>query len=681
MRLVAKEAAIESEKKAVAEAQKAFVSLIDSLQQYLVSLFDTEDVAHVEEIVQASLSEFENKWRLAEKEKQPSDHQRSSYTRYSQSILEVAGILHSFGRPLTALEDDEVKILRQILKPARDVKEEFVSEHLKSLRSRLNELQDQKRKLEEETQTIIKQINGLIRKANRVIEEGNLRQAFGIRKAINEKLEALGKVPTRMESQLEELDVSINKLQDYRNFATEPKKLELIAKMQNLADVAQSNPDDLDAENHADQIKKLQSDWKELIIGGKDSQPELWEKFHALSQAAYVPCDEFYSHRSEERQKNLKNRQELVEQMQAYLDQYNWENADWKEVEKVLRTAKQAWGSYAPVDRSANKPIQKSFDGILKSIQEIIDVEYGKNEKAKQGIVEKAEHLVESENLRDAIEQVKQLQSQWKNIGRTWQKQENKLWKAFRVHCDAVFERKDKQTQEFKAELDKNLSEALSICDKIRELANRQDASILEARSEIDELKSAFNAIHPLPKNSEKKTKETFASAVKAFEKAIREYRQHQEALTWKQVFECKTMVNDWQNKRLDKSEEDGDKQAIVDKIASIEKWPKGCKAVLLQTLDQPIIEDKRNENTESVKMLCIRLEILLDKPSPSEDQSLRMAYQVSRLQKGMSNSSQVSADQQLEEITRDWFAAEVINPDDFAQLTERFMNVRFGGG
>ena len=45
-----------------------------------------------------------------------------------------------------------------------------------------------------------------------------------------------------------------------------------------------------------------------------------------------------------------------------------------------------------------------------------------------------------------------------------------------------------------------------------------------------------------------------------------------------------------------------------------------------------PTTEDKLRE-------LCIRSEIVADKPSPESDQSLRMSLQVERLSKGMNNN------------------------------------------
>ncbi len=683
------------EEKAKANAKefaenKAKTFFSDSINQIKVIIAQLYSLSSIEadelEKANASIKELENNWHESLSNAKPSKTQselfKTSITQL-RNLIEHVSTLGTLTTQIENLEsaDEDNKETHQknlliYLAPAKLLSED-IPQQVITARTAIEEYETKVNIKKEKEQANLRQLGGLIRKVNSAINQGNLRQASGLRKAINERLEEIENLPKRFNEQIEELDSGIEKLQDYRNFATEPKKLELISSMEILAnqsrDYLSGDNKNLDREDLADQIKKLQSDWKELVYGGKDTQPELWEKFHDLSQQAYEPCKEFFNEKSEERQANLEKRKQLLNQVETYLEQYNWELADWKDVETVLRTAKKEWSSYSPVERSTNAPIQKSFNAVLNNIQKLIDEEFQRNKRQKEVIVESAEKLLEIDNIDDAIEKVKSLQTKWKSIGKTWQKEENKLWKTYRDHCDSIFERKDKEREEFKSELDKNRKAAEEICHLIESFSKETGQTLIDKRAEVESLSTSFSEITPLPKNKEKELQRRFSSALDSYEDSIQKDRVRQESEIWNKIFELKECLNKAQFNTTQENLTNSLEKVGFDSIYSkIEKWPSGVKGIFDKIKAQSEFTTTSEEREKSYKLLCIRLETSFDVSTPEEDQTLRMEYQVTRLKEGLMQNKE-SKPELKEKLLLDWLSLDPINDTLYKKYFSRF--------
>jgi hypothetical protein len=116
-------------------------------------------------------------------------------------------------------------------------------------------------------------------------------------------------------------------------------------------------------------------------------------------------------------------------------------------------------------------------------------------------------------------------------------------------------------------------------------------------------------------------------------------------------------------------------RQAAEDYIAAVTQWPKGghdaVKAALASTSGADL-----EANEKSLRMLCIRAEILADRPSPPEDQTLRREYQVQRLMQSMGQGITVDASH-MDTLTLEWVQAGPIEAGRYAQLLERFKVCR----
>ena len=138
------------------------------------------------------------------------------------------------------------------------------------------------------------------------------------------------------------------------------------------------------------------------------------------------------------RRNNLEKRKTLVEQLQAYNDSQQWDNADsssinWPGVNALISTAIKEWRSYSPIERGPNQAVQLMFDRNLDVLRKQLSDYHLRNSDLKKKLIDKAQSLLEHEDNRKAIEEVKRLQAQWKQLGPAAHKDEQSLWR--RVSC------------------------------------------------------------------------------------------------------------------------------------------------------------------------------------------------------------------------------------------------------
>ena len=135
----------------------------------------------------------------------------------------------------------------------------------------------------------LRQVGALIGRANRAVNDGRSGQAAGIRRALAEAVAGLPAIPAYMTNQIEQLDQRLNELQDWKSYAVAPKRAQLVGQMQALVG-STADPVEL-----AEQIKRLQEEWKSLTRGSADQSDDDWQKFHEAAQAAYQPCKEYFA--------------------------------------------------------------------------------------------------------------------------------------------------------------------------------------------------------------------------------------------------------------------------------------------------------------------------------------------------------------------------------------------------
>ncbi len=644
------------------------------------------DIYDLEQVDEEQISEFleqceslKQEWRELKQYGKPSSAEAKDYTNMFDAVDSLISTYKDNGCLFQSLvffeqaqsdidlaeRESHIKLLRKLLYPIQSLSAYESPKNAKRAVEVLEKVDADYANRREDRQKQIRHIGGLLRKGLAAAGQGRLRQAIGIRHSIEEKCKELDALPSNLSRQLEDLDVAVEKLVDWQAYAVVPKKKALIESMESLVGI------DVPPEALATKIKNLQDQWKSLSQSGKDRQEELWQKFSELADKAYEPCKIYYQDLAEQRKQNLEKRQLLVKQLEDFYSDYTWDSADWKHVESILSTARSELHGYAPVDRSANKPVLAAFDKAIASIKEKLEEELNKNKAAKERLIQQAEKLADIADIQQAIDSAKRLQMQWKSIGRCHYRDNDKLWKAFRGHCDTVFDKKQQQYEARKAEVDAIVAKAKAVLQNMEMMVNLPTEELFSKRAERDELQKEFSQIDGLPEKVQRGIERDLKKAVDAIETKLNAAKRDKEANAWRSYFDVCEKINAY---CCDFQENDSDQSAkrteLDEFIASVDQWPDGCFNLIKQRMAAQDFEVKE-DNLKALKILCIRVEILSEKETPEQDKSLRMEYQVNMLKKGI--GTVIQEENVAASIAKEWGQAGPVSQEDYASVFKRF--------
>jgi len=197
-------------------------------------------------------------------------------------------------------------------------------------------------------------------------------------------------------------------------------------------------------------LQELQTQWKESGSVSPHKYKEVQAEYSKAVEDFYYNLKIYRDLQEHDLKKNLELKQAVIEKIKGL------QNTDSiKEAEHSLKTFRNEWEEIGPV------PNEK-WDGLKASYRAALDETYGKikgyyknleekketNLKAKQELVEKMKELTASLDLRSAsawnakTNEVIAIQNQWKGIGRTTEKDNEKIWTEFRTYCDKFFDTK-----------------------------------------------------------------------------------------------------------------------------------------------------------------------------------------------------------------------------------------------
>ncbi|MBW4936156.1 DUF349 domain-containing protein [Marinobacter sp. F4206] len=437
------------------------------------------------------------------------------------------------------------------------------------------------------------------------LEAKQLKESRQLLKTVQQQFKSLDRRHGKpFQARMQLLNGQMRELSDWLGFATEPKQIELCEQMEYLAEQP------MEPEAKAERIKELQNEWRNL---GGSSDRALWTRFKAASDKAYEPCKDYFSAKSGLKRANLEKRQAICDELETFLNHADWTNIDWKAAEKIHLTARQEWKAAWPVEFRENRQVQKRFDDLLKKLEAPLDQERQKNEALKQEIVERANALIDHEPLQDAMNQAKNLQSDWKAIGITRHREDRKLWQAFRKACDQIFARRDAQRNEQQQAARAADDAATAVLEETETLGSDNDASTLT---------DALKRLHDLQ--------------VSALSPALKERLQSEKQRLKRAMAnqELRANVSAWQSLVMARTTGPADRAEVPG------HWP-------------DLAADQNNLDHGE---LVIRAEILGGIASPDSDQQRRMEIQVQRLAEGMGSSEQAGEGiEELEKLVARW--------------------------
>ncbi|MBX7126957.1 MAG: DUF349 domain-containing protein, partial [Cyclobacteriaceae bacterium] len=192
----------------------------------------------------------------------------------------------------------------------------------------------------------------------------------------------------------------------------------------------------------------------------------------------------------EQRQRNLIRKQELLEQLRTLVD-----SEDNASSMKAFKEIQAGWKKAGAVPANFNKDLWASYHALVdrfydqRSILfELKELDRRKNLEAKQELVMRAEKLMASERINDAVKELNELHNEFRHIGPVPKEEQEALWLQFKKASDAVYEKRDAFVKELTINLHKNLEQKNTLLATIEPFATYQTDRIKEWNEKTREI-------------------------------------------------------------------------------------------------------------------------------------------------------------------------------------------------
>lgn len=351
------------------------------------------------------------------------------------------------------------------------------------------------------------------------IEGGELKAARTDAGNIRKRLKAFPEhAATPLNRHLARASGRLGELSDWQTYATTPKRESLLNNMQQIAETP------LAARDQADRIKHLRSEWNELGPIGRSQDHKLLDAFNEAAERAFEPCRSYFAEQAEVRAENLTAREAICESLTQYLAATDWVNTDFKAAEHIMRTARDEWRQFHPVDRTPGKKQEVRFEALQAELHDRIKAEWEQNLATKRQIVADAQALASSDSeVREKVEGAKQLQQQWKTVGTTPRRPDQTLWRDFRAACDEIFNTLDEVRKSENEEMEAAQEQARQL---LAEFKASLDSSAAElGASTLRDFQNRFDSLPSLPERLARPLNRELDEILKAGQQMLTEQR------------------------------------------------------------------------------------------------------------------------------------------------------------
>ncbi len=528
-------------------------------------------------------------------------------------------------------------------------------------------LRDQVAGEKAQVESISKQIT-LFRSA---VRRKDLRSARGVRKKVLARMEqsTLGKSP-RLIDQLEKADQELRELVDWKEFAIQPKFLELCEQMEALVEAPQS------PRQQADSIKTLQQTWKALNALAPD---EMWQRFQQAGAKAFEPCVAFYAEQNRQRAANLERRKVIVTQLEALAnlpEQPDWaENPDWKDFRTQLHKLHNNWHKHVNVNQLEARETGKRYAALRRQLEAHLQAEYAINLVHKQRLLDRANTLASTEVTSRTLDEIKALQTQWKEIGVTDRKDDQKMWRIFRDACDRIFGTHQQQIDAGRADAKNQMTAAKKIIQSIKALA-KVNTGVAPDEAKMQQLESEFKELPELPDDKQKKLNREVRKALALVHAATHKFKAAESARRLVEMRRraeiCATIewARDKSSATVKALQTDWDLELLPAEL--LRQMEARRDAALKKNFSAHDFQQAERER----RLICIELETLFNQDSPAEDKALRMEYQLQLLQSRGLHANQ-DAKSTAHQLHCRWYQIPAANKQTQIRLDDRFHGLQ----
>lgn len=367
-----------------------------------------------------------------------------------------------------------------------------------------------RKKLEEELQLNLQVKTNIIESIKSIPEsEGSAQEKYKTFRDLQERWRNTGPVP-RAESRdlYNNYHFHVDQFYDFLRISNELRELdfkknqtakeELIARAEKLAE------SEVSPETFAE-LQRLHKTWKEIGPVERDVRDAMWDKFSEATKKVHDKRHSYYEELKASREERLAKKAEYVDQMaNMKLDSLK-SHRQWQKAIEEMNKLREAFKKLGRINLPGNDElwekyslINRDFNRTKNAFYKDLKREQRENLEKKKVLLARAEELKDSEDWRDAANELKRLQREWKNIGFAPRAESDRVWNEFRAACNHFFERLKSKNSDRDKEYAKHFTAKEKLLKKLEEF------DPVKAKKGIDELKGFiedWKSIGPVPRD------------------------------------------------------------------------------------------------------------------------------------------------------------------------------------
>ncbi|AZQ61779.1 DUF349 domain-containing protein [Flammeovirga pectinis] len=205
------------------------------------------------------------------------------------------------------------------------------------------------------------------------------------------------------------------------------------------------------------------------------------------------------------RDDNLKKKRSIIAQVKELI-----ENTDDMGVMTKVKELQKEWKATGAVPQQFAEEIYKTYGALLDRFYDQMSIEFELKEldrqhnlKAKRSLIERAEKLIEMENITEAVQHLNALHEEFRSIGPVPKEEKDNIWNSFKEISDKIYDIKRKHAEEFKIVLDANMKLKQALCLKVEPFSSFNTDRIKEWNEETKKLlavQKEWETVGPVPR-------------------------------------------------------------------------------------------------------------------------------------------------------------------------------------
>lgn len=286
----------------------------------------------------------------------------------------------------------------------------------------------------------------------------------------------------------------------------------------------------VELKHHFDEM--LEADKQEALDkfiqqGGEEADFEyrlndLDQRFEAAFRRVKEEKSRHFADQQRTREQNLAHKNEILARLRDFVDAEET-NTSLKDLKKL----QDEWKAIGPVPPQYNSNLWANYNALLDMfynnrsiLYELKELDRRKNLETKTEIVERAEKLLNYENMKDATRELRELHEEFKHVGPVPREEQEPLWQRFKEASDKIYEKRRAHLDRLNSELEGNLLKKRELGDRVQEFLEFSSDRITEWNDKTKELlnlQKDWDAIGGLPRQVAKEVNKYFWSAFKGF--------------------------------------------------------------------------------------------------------------------------------------------------------------------